>query len=338
MIIQPFKEGDKIYYADTCKSLSDAGQRGKIKFNALSRFTYPGKRLSDDTIGLNSVGYWDGATEQDWGLDWHRNEGIEIHFLESGSMPYQIEDNKLEFSANDISISRPWQSHKVGNPAVGIGKMYWLILDVGVRKPHMEWKWPDWIVLSRPDLDRLTMYLRQNEQAKWKGNSKIRACFQQLGKLIDTDNNGNKASKLRFRVNELFILILDLFDSGEIKLNIHLIDSVRSVKLFINELEESLQAPWTTEAMARASGLGITRFTHIFKQIVNQTPIQYLNWKRLDLAKNYLLSHPQKNISDITFQCGFSSSQYFATLFKKQYQQTPNEYRTLHLKKSQVPI
>ncbi|MBI9059867.1 helix-turn-helix transcriptional regulator [Labilibaculum sp. DW002] len=327
MIIQPFKEEDKIYYADTCQSLVGAGDRGKIKYNALSRFTYPGKRLTDETTGLNSVGYWDGASEQDWGLDWHRNEGIEIHFLESGNMPYLLKDSELHLQANDMTITRPWQSHKVGNPEVGIGKMYWLILDVGVRKPHMDWIWPDWIILSDTDLERLTLFLRQNEQAYWKGNKRIRDCFQKLGELIDSDVEGSNSSKLRFRVNELFLLILDLFDQGGVKLNPHLTDSHRSVELFISELSETLQDPWTTEEMAKASGLGITRFTYIFKQITNQTPMQYLNRIRLEMAKQILISKPDKSIADISFSCGFSSSQYFATSFKKHLQTTPNEYR-----------
>lgn len=327
MIIQPFKEEDKIYYADTCQTLISAGNRGKIKYNALSRFTYPGKRLTDETTGLNSVGYWDGASQQDWGLDWHRNEGIEIHFLESGHMPFRLKDTELSLQANDMTITRPWQSHQVGNPTVGIGKMYWLILDVGVRKPHMDWDWPDWIILSDTDLVRLTLFLRQNEQACWKGNKRIRACFQRLGELIDTDVEGSNSSKLRFRVNELFILILDLFDQGSVKLNPHLTDSHRSVDLFINELSETLQDPWTTEEMAKASGLGVTRFTYIFKQITNQTPMQYLNRIRLDLAKEILISQPNKSIADISFSCGFSSSQYFATSFKKYFHTTPNEYR-----------
>ena len=57
--ILPFEEDGIEYYADTCLPLVDAVSRSKIKFNALARHTYPGKRLSEDTLGLNSIGYWD---------------------------------------------------------------------------------------------------------------------------------------------------------------------------------------------------------------------------------------------------------------------------------------
>ena len=53
--ILPFKEDGIEYQADTCLPLVDAVNRKKLKFNALARHTYPGKRLSEDTIGLNSI-------------------------------------------------------------------------------------------------------------------------------------------------------------------------------------------------------------------------------------------------------------------------------------------
>lgn len=326
-IIRPYKEGEEKYYADTCKSLIDAGARGKIKYNALSRFTYPGKRLTGDTTGLNSVGYWDGVTVQDWGLDWHRNEGIEIHFLESGTMPYYSQDQEITLTANDMTITRPWQSHKVGNPNVGIGKMYWLIIDVGVRKPHVEWRWPDWVILSKTDLDRLTMHIRLNEKICWQGNSKICTCFQKMRELIDSDVDGNNASKLRFHVNELLIHILDLFDKRGVQNNTNIYESLQRVKLFIHELQETLSNSWTLDEMAKASGLGVTHFTHIFKQVTNQTPLQYLNLKRLEMAQKLLLLKPYKSIGDIAFDCGFSSAQYFATVFRKQLNLTPQKFR-----------
>jgi len=134
--IQPFVSEDEVFHADTCLPLVDAISRKKVKFKALARYTYPGDRLTDETLGLNSIGYWDADEPQDWGLDWHRNEGIEIHFLESGHMPYAQEDQETELLPNYLTITRPWEIHKVGNPNIGLGKFYWVIIDLGVRRPH----------------------------------------------------------------------------------------------------------------------------------------------------------------------------------------------------------
>ena len=325
--ITPFKVGEIEYHADTCLPLIDAVNRNKLKFKALARYTYPGDRLTDDTLGINSIGYWDANKPQDWGLDWHRNEGIEIHFLESGTMPYAQQGEEMELVPNSLTITRPWEMHKVGSPSIGMGKFYWLILDLNVRRPHQNWKWPDWIFLAPKDLEKLTNILRHNEKICWKADKRIRECFQKIGKAVDSDNEGDKASKIRILVNNLLLLLLELLIVDEVSLNENLTNSSRSVKLFLKELELNLTENWTVEKMARSSGVGLTRFTHHCKQLTNLTPMKYLMLKRIEMAKKVLIEQPDINISDVAYLCGFSTSQYFATMFKKQEKCTPIIFR-----------
>ncbi len=326
-IIAPFESEGIVYQADTCLPLVDAIKRGKLKFKALARYTYPGDRLTKDTNGLNSVGYWDANEPQDWGLDWHRNEGIEIHFLESGSMPYSQQSKEMELLPNYLTITRPWEAHKVGNPSIGMGKFYWVILDLGVRRPHQKWEWPDWVMLAPNDLERLTIMLRQNENILWKVDKNIRDCFQRIGHEVDVDKEGSSSSKIRILINQLLILILDLLDADDVELNEELIDSSRSVKLFLKELENNLLDNWTIEDMARSAGVGLTRFTHHCKQLTNLTPMRYLMMKRIQLSKEILLKNEDLTVSEVAFTCGFSTSQYFSTVFKKQEKCTPLEYK-----------
>ncbi|MGY6647850.1 helix-turn-helix domain-containing protein [Wenyingzhuangia sp. IMCC45574] len=326
-----FKGNGIVYHVDTCLPLVDASERKKVDFKALARHSYPGDRLDDNTLGLNSIGYWDASTPQDWGLDWHRNEGIEFHFLESGSMPYSQENSQTILKPGDLTITRPWEIHRVGNPNVGIGKFYWVIIDLGVRRPHQEWEWPEWITLTPSDLDRLTTALRKNEKQIWKTNANFKDCFSKIHKTIHQDKEGSSASSIRLLVNYLLVLILELIDSEEIPLNETLTDSSRSVKIFLDELENNLQKNWTVEEMAKSAGVGLTRFTYHCKQITNLTPMKYLNIRRLELSKELLIKEPTTNITEIAYSCGFTSSQYFATLFKKYEKCTPNEFKTKEL-------
>lgn len=325
--IAPFEADGIMYQADTCLPLIDAVNRDKLKFKALARYTYPGERLTNDTLGLNSIGYWDANESQDWGLDWHRNEGIEIHFLESGTMPYSQGEDLMELHPNYLTITRPWEAHKVGDPFIGMGKFYWVILDLGVRRPHQNWVWPEWIILSPGDLEKLTTILRQNEKIVWKANKRIRDCFQRIGKAVDTDVNGDNASRIRLLVNYLLILMLDLLVEEEVELNEQLTDSSRSVQLFLKELDNNLAESWTIEKMAQSAGVGLTRFTHHCKQITNLTPMRYLMIKRLKMAKEILQQNKKMSVFEVAFACGFSTSQYFSTVFRKHEKCTPIEYR-----------
>ncbi len=325
--IQPYISDDVVYHADTCLPLVDAVSRKKIKFKALARYTYPGDRLTNDTIGLNTIGYWDADEPQDWGLDWHRNEGIEIHFLESGSMPYSQGDEEIKLLPNHLTITRPWEEHKVGNPNIGMGKFYWVIIDLGIRRPHQNWVWPEWIMLTSRDLFRLTAILRQDDKWLWKANKKIADCFARIGKAVEKDENGSKSSKIRLLINELLISLLELLDAGEVVLNESLTDSSRSVSLLLNELENNLSEAWTIEKMAESAGVGLTRFTHHCKRLTNLTPMRYLTMRRLEMSKKMLLERSDLSVAEIAYSCGFTTSQYFSTVFRRHEKCTPVEYR-----------
>jgi len=325
--IEPYRAEGIVYHADTCLPLVDAISREKLKFKALARYTYPGDRLTEDTLGLNSIGYWDAVEPQDWGLNWHRNEGIEFHFLESGSMPYAQETEKTELKPNHLTITRPWEAHKVGSPEVGMGKFYWVIIDLGIRRPHQEWVWPDWIMMTKKDLSRLTKILRLDDQWLWQSNSKMRECFHKMGVAVDNDIEGSSASKIRLLVNEMLILLLELADSKEVVLNEALTDSSRSVQLFLNELDKNLSENWTIERMADSAGVGLTRFTYHCRQLTNTTPMRYLAMKRIEKAKTILIKNPELSVAEVAYSCGFATSQYFSTVFKRQEKCTPLEFK-----------
>lgn len=66
-----------------------------------------------------------------------------------------------------------------------------------------------------------------------------------------------------------------------------------------------------------------------FKQSYRITPIEYLILKRVEVAKNLLIStnHTMEEISAIV---GFNSQSYFNQVFKKKVGQTPSQFRRKH--------
>lgn len=323
-----YRDHGKVYKADSCDPLIQAWKSGKVQLEAWARLSYPGYAMDEKVLkGVNTIGYWDAYYPQEWGLDWHRNEGIEITFLETGSMHYEMEEDSYLLTSDDFTITRPWQLHKVGNPAIGAGKLHWLIIDVGVRHPHQDWKWPSWILLKQDDLEELSKMLRQNEQPVWKANGDIKRCFAKIGQLIKADPTARNESWVGIYVNELLMHLLQLFREGSYQLNASLTDSIRTVEIFIRDLAGSYQELWTLDMMAEHCGMGITRFVHYFRQLTNSTPVQYLSHLRAEAAANKLIIDPLATITEIGYECGFSSSQYFSTVFRKQFGCTPATYR-----------
>ncbi|MBD1378907.1 response regulator transcription factor [Metabacillus arenae] len=66
-----------------------------------------------------------------------------------------------------------------------------------------------------------------------------------------------------------------------------------------------------------------------FKQIFNETFINYLNRIRIEKAK-LLLENPNIKIIDIAFMVGYQDEKYFSRVFKKIEGKSPKDYRALH--------
>ena len=84
-----YDPGGKLSYrADNCSPVKNAAEAGELELTTLARDAYPGMRLSKHELtGIKSIGYWNIKKIQNWGLEWHTNEGIEICFSRIGG-PY----------------------------------------------------------------------------------------------------------------------------------------------------------------------------------------------------------------------------------------------------------
>lgn len=329
-----YKGHGETYAADTCAPVANAVKRGMIRQETLVHGHYPGRKLRQHALpGVKTVGFWDAALPQDWGLPWHRNEGLELTYLESGRLAFAVDGRHCTLKPGDLTITRPWQLHRVGDPNVTAGRLHALIVDVGVRRPHQAWKWPPWLVLAKLDQLELTTMLRQNEQPVWRATDLLQRCFQQIAMAVETDRDGSNVSRLTLHLNELFLLLLEMWRHSKITLDASLSSSLRTVEMFLHGLASNLGdlgQEWTLPKMASYCRLGVTHFVHHCKRVTNMTPLQYLNHCRLEVARRLLVEQSVRSVTDIAMECGFNSPQYFATAFKHHFGCSPREYRENH--------
>ena len=313
---------------DTCEPLKQAAGRSEVRVEALSRGGYPGRRLTAEADkSLRSAGYWDAPSDQVWGLDWHCNEGVEIGFLEAGGLPFEVEKQSHRLKAGTLTITRPWQRHKVGNPNVTASRYHWLIIDVGVRHPNQGWHWPGWLLLPREELAVLTKFLRHNEQPVWPASEAVRRGFQSLGEAVAGEVRPRSIARVKLLINEILLALLDLLQQERPRLDGSLSSNERTIRLFLQNLPRRVGEAWTLEAMAAECGLGRSHFSHYFRQITNRTPFEFLTQCRIETSLEFLRTRPESTVTEIALECGFQSGQYFATVFSKHTGQSPREFR-----------
>lgn len=319
------------YEIDRCEPQRSAIHSGKIHFQALTKGHYPGTPVPKNILpGLNSIGFWNAGGRQDWGIAPHRNEGIEIMFLETGTMAFLADQKKFNLHAGNFTITRPWQLHKLGAPNIGPGRLHWLILDVGVRRPHQDWRWPKWVVLTKADLAELTRKLRHNENPVWTATPAIAQSFRELARSVTSWAQPHSVSRLATNLNLLLIGILDALDEQQSHENQQLTSHQRTVQIFLRELERgrlNVGEPWTLNKMSAHCGMGITAFSKYCRELVNAGPVEFLNRCRLDNAGRQLREGNNLSVTEIAMANGFNSSQYFATAFRKRHQVSPKSFR-----------
>ena len=96
----------------------------------------------------------------------------------------------------------------------------------------------------------------------------------------------------------------------------------RVVDLISDRLEEEL----SVETLAAVAGLSPSRFSHLFRERMGVTPMNFLESRRMEQAKQLLLS-TDLPIQQIALNIGFPNAPHFSTRFRKLTSQSPSDFR-----------
>ena len=96
----------------------------------------------------------------------------------------------------------------------------------------------------------------------------------------------------------------------------------------VDYIAENISQPMTLKELADYAGYSLSRFKALFREVTGQTPAQYISMHKVEQAKE-LLRDPGKSITDIAYDLGWSSSNYFCAVFKKYTNISPLHYRKL---------
>ena len=319
------------YEVDDCLPQCQAIKSGKVGFFAWTHGHYPGTLIDSSLLqGVPSIGYFDVVGRQDWGIPPHRNEGIEICFQATGESLLTVDEKPYQLKPNSLSLTRPWQLHSMGDPHLKAGRLIWIVLDVGVRRPNQAWRFPPWCVLTPSDQSELIKKLRGNEQPVWNANFKLCESFSRIAALLEKEKPDQEISNMRVQLNEMLLGLLELMRDQNVVTDETLTTERRAVRLFLNELESNpnlLAYPWTLEHMAEQCGMKRTTFSRYCRELTNTTPLEAVNRWRLAHAAKRLQNDREATITSIALESGYSSSQYFASKFTKLYGMNPRQWR-----------
>jgi AraC-like DNA-binding protein len=93
----------------------------------------------------------------------------------------------------------------------------------------------------------------------------------------------------------------------------------------LSAIHDSVNTPWTVESLATAAGMSRSAFAARFKELLGQTPLEYVTEWRMQKAMQ-LLEQRDKKLIDVARSVGYESDAAFSKAFKRVVGANPGEY------------
>lgn len=102
---------------------------------------------------------------------------------------------------------------------------------------------------------------------------------------------------------------------------------ISRINKVIDYINENITEKINLEKLAEVACFSPFHFHRIFSAILNETPVDFVLRLRLEKAANIFVSNQEISITQVAFDCGFTSNAIFSRLFKQHFGISPKEFR-----------
>ncbi|MFI9212558.1 helix-turn-helix domain-containing protein [Streptomyces sp. NPDC053253] len=100
-----------------------------------------------------------------------------------------------------------------------------------------------------------------------------------------------------------------------------------AVTRVIGWIEDHLEEPVDVARLTRISALSTSRFYDLFTTQVGTSPKDYVLRRKTEVARDWLLADPAVTVTEVAHALSFSTSQHFATVFRRYQGTSPSGVR-----------
>lgn len=252
-------------------------------------------------------------------LVWHSHEAHELLFMLEGVNSYEIRgQGTVTLAGGHLLLMPPGAAHRgrddVRMPSVLCGILF---------QPCGHRAWVN-SIFTREELRSMDRELRKHPFALRPFNrelTRILARLMQYGEAFKSDHHDSFA-----KANLRALACLAIIESLRQLAAPTRADSATIASKARDYLEKRFAEPVQMTDLARHLGLSRARMFEVFKKHTGLTPNDYLLRQRVEHAREQL-AKTSRSITDIALDVGFSSSQYFANVFRRYTGMTPLEHR-----------
>jgi len=237
---------------------------------------------------------------------------VEICYLECGEQTYFVGPQRFDLTGGDAFITFPGEKHGSGPSPEGKGVLFWMLLHLpGPRRRFLS--------LSPAEGQHLTKALLNIPSRHFRSGPILGQTLHRIFDVYDRSDGPLREIEMK---NLMLRFLLDLLEASQ-KPARKITDTIGRVQEFI---AENICGEFIVKQLAQRAGLSTPAFKARFKREVGIPPIDYVLRKKIDHAKPMLRSG-RHTVTDVAMHLGFSTSQYFAAVFRRYTGQTPTEFR-----------
>ena len=107
--------------------------------------------------------------------------------------------------------------------------------------------------------------------------------------------------------------------------NIISAERISSVKNVLTFISDNYSNNISLDDLSRIAGMNPKYFCRYFRSLTGRTPIDYLNYYRIECASE-MLSTKDITIREVAISCGFNDESYFIKTFNKYKGITPKQF------------
>jgi AraC-like DNA-binding protein len=233
---------------------------------------------------------------------------VSFFFVEKGSCWAIVNDRRMVLRRGDLLVIRGGEQFSYGHDPA---------------RPHVSLSAS--LALRQGSAANLLLHRRFKRRYAWRDPAEFVREFEKVLRI--------KTGKSRFRDLELAGAVLQWLAGLLARLRPPLLPAADAARDVVDRIlaAEAWAAPRLAQVItlsdwARAAGLTPVYFGRAFKRETGLKPMEWLNQRRLQLARQQL-ANTRQGIAEIAEACGFASPFYFSRVFRKHFGQSPSEFR-----------
>ena len=251
----------------------------------------------------------------------HLNDGIEIHFVNSGKYKWVVDDKEVELLPDNLCITAPWQLNGSPTGKMDIGQINWMVIKPRKFGKKTPLSLGPWTKLDQKFQESLGLMIADDNNLVIEKAKVFKKYFVELEKELLNQDEGFEIMVGNIIENFFIDLHRNLsFRKQKIHEETNFIDNLTQLVL------EGLNKKWIIDDLAYRFGMGKTKFTYEVKNLTGYPPNSFIINLKIEKAIDMIMKD-ETNMSDIAYACGFSSLQHFTSTFSQRIGISPGKYK-----------